>query len=150
MIIGVGISWPHFESRVNSILYLARIVARRPKPAPLNRVSNYRKRVQALVEQDKLMNEIWIFYPNLFRSRRVESGSHLSRFSLIDRGYMEGVEKVSRCFFPPPNYLSTLTTIDHPLGTRYFFSFFSSLRAFFFPSSFLPFSSIRGKIPRFH
>lgn len=148
MIIGVGISWPHFESRVNSILYLARIVARRPKPAPLNRVSNYRKRVQALVEQDKLMNEIWIFYPNLFRSRRVESGSHLSRFTLIDRGYMEGVEKVSRCFFPPPNYLSTLTTIDHPPGTR-FFSFFSSLRAFFFPSS-SSFSSIRGKIPRFH
>lgn len=144
----IGISWPHSESGVNSILYLARIVAR--CLAPLNRVSNYRKRVQALVEQDKLMNEIWIFYPNLFRSRRVESGSHLSRFSLIDRGYMEGVEKVSRCFFPPPNYLSTLTTIDHPPGTRYFFSFFSSLRAFFFPSSFLPFSSIRGKIPRFH
>lgn len=54
----IGISWPHSESGVNSILYLARIVARRPKPAPLNRVSNYRKRVQALVEQDKLMNEI--------------------------------------------------------------------------------------------
>lgn len=59
-IIGVGISWPHSESGVNSILYLARIVARRLKPAPLNRLSNSRKRqeLEALVEQDKLMNEI--------------------------------------------------------------------------------------------